>query len=78
MVEIICDTCGKKRPQPENIIKQPGWILGFDLEVENKAGLQRSLRFHDRWDDCRALELGAIHFCCEGCKDKYLRNSRAA
>jgi len=46
--------------------------------VENANALQRSLRFLNRWDDTRVLELGAIHLCSEKCKDQYIREARAA
>jgi hypothetical protein len=46
--------------------------------MEKANALQRSLRFLDRWDDSRVLELGAIHLCSEKCKDDYIRKARAA
>ena len=78
MVEITCDSCERVRPQPEDLGGEPEWILGTDLEMESRLGLQHSVRFYDRWEDRRVLELGAVHFCCEACKDKYIRKSRAA
>ena len=77
MVRISCDVCGRTRPATEEIQSEE-WILGYDLESESKAGLQRSVRFLDRWDDRRVLELGAIHLCSEKCRDKYLKASKAA
>ena len=53
-------------------------MLGYDLEVENANALQRSLRFLNRWDDARVLELGAIHLCSVKCKDQYIKEARAA
>lgn len=76
MVTIKCDSC--KAVKPTDTIKDDGWILGTDLEVETAHALQRSIRFLDRWDDRRVLELGAIHFCCEECRDDYVSRSRAA
>jgi hypothetical protein len=40
--------------------------------------VQRSIRFLDRWDDRRVLELGAIHLCSQACREKYLKRSKAA
>ena len=77
MVRISCDICGRTRPASEKIQSEE-WILGYDFESESKAGLQRSVRFLDRWDDRRVLELGAIHLCSEKCRDKYLKASKAA
>ena len=59
MVRISCDVCGRTRPATEEIQSEE-WILGYDLESESKAGLQRSVRFLDRWDDRRVLELGIL------------------
>lgn len=74
MVTIECDVCKGKRPQGSD----EEWIQGYDLEVESSSGISRSVRFLDRWDDRRILELGAIHLCSEECRDKYLKKSRQA
>jgi hypothetical protein len=65
-------------PQSDKRIGDDSWILGYDIEVENANALQRSLRFLNRWDDTRILELGAIHLCGEKCKDQYIREAHAA
>jgi len=76
MVRICCDVCKKPKPSSRRGAKDE-WILGYDLEAQTKMGLQRSIRFLDRWDDRRVLELGAIHLCSQTCKDKYLQASRS-
>lgn len=76
MVTIKCDTCGAAKPATGKPSHQ--WVLGYDVEVESPWRLQRSVRFLDKWDDRRVLELGAIHFCCEDCKEQYLARTRAA
>lgn len=78
MVKLTCDVCGKGRPASDRRLGDDSWILGYDIEVENANALQRSLRFQNRWDDTRVLELGAIHLCSEKCKDQYIREARAA
>ncbi|MBI2679181.1 MAG: hypothetical protein HYX28_10415 [Candidatus Koribacter versatilis] len=77
MVTITCDTCGKEKSHNEKNLKET-WIMGSDLQVENKSGVQRSIRFMDHWDDRRVLELAAIHVCSAKCKDDYIRGRRAA
>ena len=77
MIEITCDSCGKKkdldqRPGPET------WILGYDLEIETPNSVNHSVRFLDRWDDRRIVELGAVHFCSTKCRDAYVRRARVA
>ena len=80
MVEISCDSCGKVKSVAESARNnsEGEWVLGYDLEVQSPNALQRSMRFLDHWDDRRVLELGAIHFCSEACKEKYISNARAA
>ena len=77
MVTITCDTCNKKK-----VLELPtadeSWILGYDLEVETPNSITHSVRFLDRWDDRRVLELGAIHFCSEKCREKFVQRARAA
>lgn len=76
MVEISCDSCGKIKPDDDKRLKKETWILGWDLQVENKSGVQRSIRFLDKWDDRRVIELGAIHLCSQACREGYLRGER--
>jgi hypothetical protein len=78
VVKISCDVCGKVRPPAAKRLGDDAWILGYDIEVENANALQRSLRFLNRWEDGRVLELGAIHLCSEKCKDQYVQDARAA
>jgi hypothetical protein len=78
MVEISCDSCGKVKPVAESATAANEWVLGYDLEVQSPNALQRSMRFLDRWDSRRVLELGAIHFCSVACKDKYINAAKAA
>ncbi len=77
MVQITCDACGKAKPDNGKTLKED-WILGYDLQVENRAGVQRSIRFLDHWDDRRVMELGAIHLCSQRCKDGYIRGEKRA
>ena len=69
MVKILCDNCGKERP--EQVPSSAEWILGYDIELESPNAIQRSLRFLDRWDDRRVVEFGAIHLCSAKCKAEY-------
>lgn len=74
MVRITCDSCGAGKPAYERL-QHDGWILGYDIESQSARSLQRAVRFLDRWDDRRILELGAIHFCSVKCKDAYLKKA---
>jgi hypothetical protein len=78
MVEISCDSCGKVKPLVKSARENGEWVLGYDLEMQSPNALQRSMRFLERWDDRRVMELGAIHFCSEDCKEKYIDSAKAA
>lgn len=77
MVKITCDTCRAVKPNDGKFHREE-WVLGYDIESKTARSLQRAIRFLDRWDDRRILELGAIHFCSIQCKDDYVRRSAAA
>jgi hypothetical protein len=79
MVEISCDTCGKVKPVAASLGNGHNeWVLGYDVEMQSPNALQRSMRFLERWDDRRVLELGSIHFCSDACKEKYISSAKAA
>ncbi len=78
MVQVTCDVCRTKKDINRIPSGADTWILGFDLEIETKNSLRRALTFLDRWDDRRVLELGAIHLCCEECREMYIDRSKAA
>lgn len=78
MIEISCDSCGNVKPLVESANRAGEWVLGYDLEVQSPNALQRSMRFLERWDNRRVMELGAIHFCSVACKDKYINAAKAA
>jgi hypothetical protein len=78
MIEISCDSCGNVKPLVESANRDGEWVLGYDLEVQSPNALQRSMRFLERWDNRRVMELGAIHFCSVACKDKYINAAKAA
>ena len=73
MVTVTCDVCGKQRAGE----KAESWVLGFDVPTLS-APMQRSIRFLERWEERRVLEPGAIHFCCDECKQTYVENAQAA
>ncbi|HZQ91864.1 MAG TPA: hypothetical protein VFA60_08745 [Terriglobales bacterium] len=72
MVTVTCDVCRAKRTSGEE------WVLGYDLQAETPTSVQRAIRFLDRWDDRRILDLGAIHLCSERCRERYIKGARAA
>ena len=77
MVQITCDSCGRGKPTGLSPAKDE-WIMGWDLEVETSRSVNHTIRFLDRWDDRRVMELGGVHLCSEPCREKYLHRSRVA
>ena len=75
MVTITCDNCGAAKDQSR---RSPEWIQGYDIGAESPKAVSRSIRFLDRWDPARVLELGAIHFCSAQCRDEYIGRARVA
>jgi hypothetical protein len=73
MVTVSCDVCGTQRTS----MNIETWILGFDIPAAS-APMKRSLKFLERWEERRVLDPGAVHFCCEECRDTYVENALAA
>ena len=65
MVQYSCDVCGR--------IKQEGeeWILGFAAENRGVKAARREIVISPQWDENRAVDWLAVHFCSEEDKDKY-------
>jgi hypothetical protein len=78
MVEIRCDNCDAVRHPNEEARVGSEWIMGWDLVTEAPNAVQRSIRFLDHWDMRRVAEFGAIHFCSLECREKYIKDNRAA
>ncbi len=67
MLQYVCDTCGT--------IKQAGepWILGFAVERLGTTAMSRDITLAPAWDENKAVQWFAVHFCSVGCKDEYVR-----
>src|SRR5437899_12686159 len=65
MVRFECDSCHR--------LKQPGdaWILGFAAENIGAVSARRELSIAPAWDDDRAVEWLAVHFCSDQCRVQY-------
>jgi hypothetical protein len=66
MLQYVCDGCGN--------IKQQGevWILGFAAERLGVRAARREITIAPAWDENRAVQWFAVHFCSEQCKDDYV------
>ncbi|HZU42482.1 MAG TPA: hypothetical protein VE994_07415 [Terriglobales bacterium] len=61
-----CDFCGK--------VKHPAdkWLLGVAAETVSPTSAHRTISMAAAWDDDRAVDHLAVHFCSVRCKDKYI------
>ncbi len=66
MIEYVCDYCARvKRSRDE-------WILGFAAESVGVTAARREVAIASSWDESRAREWLAVHFCSESCRDGYM------
>ena len=72
MLQYVCEVCHKIKTKGQE------WTLGFDIQVEGKRVIRRSLVFANSWDEKRAIDWSAIHLCSEGCKQRYMKLTRAS
>jgi hypothetical protein len=66
MIQYACDTCGRVKKSDET------WILGFAAENVGVTSARREVTIAPVWDDRRATEWLAVHFCSQRCKNEYL------
>ncbi len=66
MIQYLCDNCRKI------MRKGDGWILGFAAENLGVTSARREVTIAPEWDEMRAREWLAVHFCSVGCKDEYI------
>src|SRR5437588_10250657 len=66
MIIFACDTCAReKRPQER-------WILGFAEQNIGITASRREVTIASAWDNNRALDWLAVHFCSDKCRSKYM------
>ena len=64
-MEYICRYCGKRKGDAK------GWLLGFEGAGGEKV-MKYTITLLGKWDEQRAGEVNAVHFCSTTCQDKYL------
>ncbi len=66
MVRYQCDYC--------EVLKEPGdtWILGFAAENVGVNAARREITIAPRWDEARAVDYLAVHFCSDECRQRYM------
>ena len=64
-MEYVCRYCGKRKGDTK------GWQLGFEGTGGEKV-MKYTITLLGKWDEQRASEVNAVHFCSTACQDKYL------
>ncbi|HLK32989.1 MAG TPA: hypothetical protein VKT29_07855 [Terriglobales bacterium] len=66
MVRYECDFCHRLKDNDES------WILGFAAENIGVTAARREVTILPKWDEARAVDYLAVHFCCEQCRQNYM------
>jgi hypothetical protein len=67
MLRFECDNCGRIKGRGEI------WILGFAGESLGVTAARREVTIVDTWDDDRAVQSLAVHFCSDECRAEYMQ-----
>ena len=65
-MEFLCRSCGKSRGDAKN------WLLAFEGTGRPGKVMKYTITLLRKWDEQRACEWNAVHFCSSACQDKYL------
>jgi hypothetical protein len=65
-MEFICKFCGKRKSEAEN------WLLGFEGTKQGSRVMKYNIALLGKWDEQRASESNAVHFCSRACQENYL------
>jgi hypothetical protein len=66
MLEYVCDTCHRRKKAGQN------WILGLAAQSTGTYTERREIKILPTWNNARAVDPLAVHFCCERCQQKYM------
>ncbi len=66
MLQYGCDFCGKVKGPRDS------WLLGMAAETVSPTSAHRTVTMAAVWDENRAVDPLAVHFCSSRCKDKYI------
>jgi len=66
MVVYKCDLCGRLKDPKET------WVLGFAAENIGVTQARREIAIATKWDEAKAVDWLAVHFCSLECKERYM------
>jgi len=64
--DFLCSFCGKRKGDAEE------WLLGFEGRKEKSVVMKYAISLLGKWDERRASEPNAVHFCSTTCQTNYL------
>lgn len=64
--EFFCSFCGKRKGDAKD------WLLGFEGMTVKNVVMKYTINLLRKWDEGRASEPSAVHFCSIACQDQYL------
>jgi hypothetical protein len=65
-MEFVCRLCGKRKGDAE------GWLVAFEGTREAGTVMKYTITLLGKWDEQRALEKNAAHFCSIACQSTYV------
>ena len=65
-MEYFCKYCGKRKGDDQD------WLMGFEGSGGPRKVMKHAINLLGKWDEQRASEVNAVHFCSTACQDKYL------
>jgi hypothetical protein len=66
MLRFECDNCQRLKGAGE------AWILGFAAENVGAVSARREVTILNEWDEARAVDWLAVHFCSDECRAEYM------
>ena len=66
-MEFVCKTCGKRKGEADE-----GWLLAIEGSGKPSRVMKYTITRLGRWDEQRAGERNAVHFCSAACQNKYM------
>jgi hypothetical protein len=64
--EFVCRVCGKWKGDEQD------WLLGFEGSGGPGKVMKYTITLLGKWDEQRASEANALHFCSAACQNKYV------
>ena len=65
-MEFFCTFCGKRKGDAKD------WLLGFEGTRNGRLSTKYNITLLRKWDEQRASEPNAVHFCSTACQMKYI------